>query len=230
MSRSSHHLQPNETYYGPNGAEYHTNEHGLVDRWHAQVSDESLTRNLYAQRTLDGKMPGYHAGHFLAASQGGSGERFNLTVQNAMVNTRDYRAMERENAALYQQGNTVELHGSNSYLRDEVIPDAYMVTREVTAPNGAQVSVDHFSWTNTDMGLYEHTGEQEAAQLQEQFENPGAFVYNEEAGLAVNSETGEVVDCSQSPQEALDVPGSESQGEGEDPGSGGMEDSEELEL
>ena len=195
-------LNPNTTYYGPHQAEYHTDNYGRVASWYGQSVDDKEPRNFYAQRTLEGKNPEHsHAGHMLAVSQGGSGERFNMTAQNASVNCRDYRAFERENAALVQQGYTVELYGENTFFPGGVnVPDAYLVERDVSL-NGEVVDVQHFSWSNADMSLYETEGQEEVAALQQQFENPGAYVYNEDMEIAVNYETGAVVDLNDGMEE-----------------------------
>lgn len=189
-------LTPDSVYYGPNGnAEYHTDKHGRVVSWNAFVTDIKEPRNEDAQRTLEGKNPDQQtAGHLLASSQGGSGEKYNMTPQNYYVNTRDYAAFEKENATLYSQGYTVQLRGSNSYFpTDENIPDAYMVSRDVYEGD-TFLYTDHFSWTNTDMEEFEGLGDEETASLMDEFPNPGATIYDEENDIVVNQETGAVID------------------------------------
>lgn len=192
-------LEPNAVYTGPHGAQYHTDEHGRIGSWHAQVSDMKEARNPYMQYTLEGKNPDQqHAGHLLASSQGGSGEKFNMVPMNDKVNTRDYRAFERENQQLLQQGYTVDLFGSNAYALDSQgknVPEAIMVDREVSLGED-RLYTEHVSWTNLDMEQFADKGELEAAELSDQFDNPGAFVYNSEEEIAVNQDTGEVVDVS----------------------------------
>ena len=51
------------------------------------------------------------------------------------------------------------------------------------------------------MSLYETEGQEEVAALQQQFENPGAYVYNEDMEIAVNYETGAVVDLNDGMEE-----------------------------
>lgn len=190
-------LNPNTSYTGPNEAQYNTDEYGRIETWHAQVDDKTVARNPYAQYTLEGKNPDQsHAGHLLASSQGGSGEKYNMVPMNDKVNTRDYRVFEKENDQLVQNGYTVNLSGSNSYAVNsggKNIPAAIMVDREVSL-NGEHLYTEHSSWTNLDMADFEDKGNAEAAELYDQFDNPGAFVYNDEAEIAVNYDTGEVVD------------------------------------
>lgn len=190
-------LNPETTYYGPNDAKYHTDNYGRVGRWSAQVSDQSEARNPYAQRSLEGKNPDQsHAGHLLASSQGGSGEKYNMVPMNDKVNTRDYRAFERENSELTQNGYTVTLTGSNSYplnSEGENVPEAIMVDREVSQ-DGQYLYTEHTSWTNLDMAELENQGEEEAAELSSQYENPGAYIYNEDENIVVNQETGAIID------------------------------------
>lgn len=208
-------LTPNSTYYGPHGnAVYHTDEHGRVTDWSAQVSDVREDRNAQAQRGLEGKNPEQStAGHMLASSQGGSGEKYNMTPQNDAVNTRDYQAFERENAALHQAGYTVSLRGENSFFPGGVnVPDAYMVDREVSM-NGEHLYTDHFSWTNTDMSQYENAGAQEVAGLQAQFDNPGAVIDNGEANMAINDGMGQAAGLGDAEESAAPAASGETEGD-----------------
>lgn len=231
MSKSMYSsLNPNTSYTGPNGAQYNTDEHGRIETWNAQVSDEKAERNPYAQYTLEGKNPDQsHAGHLLASSQGGSGEKFNMVPMNDAVNTRDYRAFERENDQLVREGYTVNLSGSNAYAANSEgknVPEAIMVDREVSL-NGEHVYTEHASWTNLDMEDFEGKGETEAAELYDQFDNPGAFVYNDEEEIAVNYDTGEVVDVNENDLSSADTAPEMSESEGE---SEGLSDSDCMTL
>ena len=87
-------LKPNQTYTA-NGATYHTDESGAIRSWSATLTgpQQAAPRSLSHQKNLPGKLEGDHAGHYLAASEGGSGLAENLTPMNAKVNTRDYRGL-----------------------------------------------------------------------------------------------------------------------------------------
>lgn len=231
MARSMYSsLDPNTSYTGPNGAQYNTDEHGRIESWSAQVSDETNSRNPYAQYTLEGKNPDQpHAGHLLESSQGGSGEKYNMVPMNDKVNTRDYRAFEKENDQLVQEGYTVNLSGNNAYAvnsEGKNIPEAIMVDREVSL-NGEQLYTEHSSWTNLDMEEFEGKGETEAAELYDQCENPGAFVYNDEAEIAMNYDTGEVVDVNGNDLSSADTVSEMENSGGE---SEGLSDSDSMTL
>lgn len=231
MARSMYSsLNPNTVYTGPNGAQYDTDEHGRIETWNAQVRDETAARNPYAQYTLEGKNPDQsHAGHLLASSQGGSGEKYNMVPMNDKVNTRDYRAFEKENDQLVQEGYTVNLSGSNAYAANSEgknIPEAIMVDREVSL-NGEHLYTEHSSWTNLDMEEFEGKGETEAAELYDQFDNPGAFIYNDEEEIAVNYDTGEVVDVNGNDLSPADAASGMEDSGGE---SEGLSDSDSMTL
>lgn len=149
-------LKPNQTYTA-NGATYHTDESGAIRSWSATLTgpQQAAPRSLSHQKNLPGKLEGDHAGHYLAASEGGSGLAENLTPMNAKVNTRDYRAFERENHKLLEEGYTVRLEGSSHMGSSELRPDGIMVTRSVYDSDGNLVDREHFSWTNTDMSKYQ---------------------------------------------------------------------------
>ena len=74
---------------------------------------------------------------------------------NAKVNTRDYRAFERENHKLLEEGYTVRLEGSSHMGSSKLRPDGIMVTRSVYDSDGNLGIGEHFSWTNTDMSKYQ---------------------------------------------------------------------------
>ena len=149
-------LKPNQTYTA-NGATYHTDESGAIQSWSATLtgSQQAAPRSPSHQKNLPGKLEGDHAGHYLAASEGGSGLADNLTPMDAKVNTRDYRAFERENHRLLEEGYTVQLEGSSHMGSSKLRPDGIMVTRSVYDSDGNLVDREHFSWTNTDMSRYQ---------------------------------------------------------------------------
>lgn len=149
-------LKPNQTYTA-NGATYHTDENGAIQSWSATLTGPQQTapRSPSHQKNLPGKLEGDHAGHYLAASEGGSGLADNLAPMDAKVNTRDYRAFERENHRLLEEGDTVRLEGSSHMGSSKLRPDGIMVTRSVYDSDGNLVDREHFSWTNTDMSRYQ---------------------------------------------------------------------------
>lgn len=149
-------LKPNQTYTA-NGATYNTDGSGAIRSWSATLTGprQAAPRSPSHQKNLPGKLEGDHAGHYLAASEGGSGLADNLTPMDAKVNTRDYRAFERENHKLLEEGYTVRLEGSSHMGSSELRPDGIMVTRSVYDSDGNLVDREHFSWTNTDMSKYQ---------------------------------------------------------------------------
>ena len=71
---------------------------------------EDRDRNYYSQYTLEGKGEYYEdAGHFISSQDGGDAGKINLSAQEKHVNQRDYRAFERENHAMLEQGNYVRM-------------------------------------------------------------------------------------------------------------------------
>ena len=80
-----------------------------------------------------------------------------------------------------------------------------MYTRETIGPNGEVVDREYVSIPNADMAQFPHFGP-EAASLAGEYDNPGAFIYNEEQDIAVNPETGAVVDVSESVPETEAAP------------------------
>lgn len=149
-------LKPNQTYTA-NGATYHTDKKGAIQSWSATLTGprQAAPRSPSHQKNLPGKLEGDHAGHYLAASEGGSGLADNLAPMDAKVNTRDYRAFERENHRLLEEGYTVQLEGSSHMGSSKLRPDGIMVTRNVYDSDGNLMDREHFSWTNTDMSRYQ---------------------------------------------------------------------------
>ena len=149
-------LKPNQTYTA-NGATYHTDGSGAIRSWSATLTGprQAAPRSPSHQKNLPGKLEGDHAGHYLAASEGGSGLADNLAPMDAKVNTRDYRAFERENHKLLEEGYTVRLDGSSHMGSSKLRPDGIMVTRSVYDSDGNLVDREHFSWTNADMSKYQ---------------------------------------------------------------------------
>ena len=197
-------LAPNSTYYGNHGAVYYTDNWGRVTHAEPDAVAEQAPRNAEAQRTLEGKDPEFYrdAGHIFPSSQGGSGEKFNLTAQNEKVNQRDIHAFEQETDQMLAEGKQVHLKADITWPENGVAqPEAYLYTRETIGPNGEVVDREYTSMPNADMAQFPHFGP-EAASLASEYDNPGAFIYDEEQDIAVNPETGAVVDVSDSVPEA----------------------------
>lgn len=174
-------LNPNSVYTGPNDAEYETDQYGRIRNWSGKTSSEAQPRNLYAQRTLEGKNEEQtDAGHLIASNQGGSGEKYNMVPMNDKVNRRDYRAWERENEALKEEGYDVQLNGSLAYTtgKDTNNPEAIMANRDVYK-DGQYLYTEHFSITNYDLDDLENVGEREAFELASEYDNPVQNYYDE---------------------------------------------------
>lgn len=185
-------LKANATYQAPDHASYHTDSNGRIMSWSAIPSTEAGKRNQYAQRTEEGKNGEQHdAGHLLAASQGGSGEKYNLVPMAETVNRRDYRAWERENEVLVQQRYDVYLRGSLAYSQGSASnnPEAIMVSRDVYK-DGTYLYTEHFSITNYDLDDLEGVGEKEAFEIASQYDNPAAHYYEKEKDTVYNVSSG----------------------------------------
>ena len=149
-------LKKNNRYQSGKGT-YETDENGAIRSWSADLRgvSEPGQRSYSHQHNLPGKYEGDHAGHLLSAQEGGSGKVDNLVPMNGKVNTRDYRAFERENHQLLQEGYRVQLEGSNFLSSSKNRPEAFMVTRSVYDNEGNLLGKDHFSWTNEDMSQFQ---------------------------------------------------------------------------
>lgn len=168
---SRYHLSSNADYTA-NGTRYHTDDQGRITRFDGDLQKEAAPRSPADQAHLEGKQPGEHAGHLMAASRGGSGKVDNLIRQEPQVNRFDYRAFERENDQLVKKGDQVSLHGSLSYAGDSNRPTAIMVSREATDPATGQTVQDHFSWTNIDMSQFD--GDDHWLETANGYPNPGS--------------------------------------------------------
>lgn len=155
-----YHLKPNVNYEA-NGANYETNSAGGIKSWSATLTgQEAPSKYEYSyHKNLDGKSQEQDvyddAGHLVAREHGGSGKSDNLVAMEKHVNRRDYRAFERENNRLLQDGYTVRLQGENIMPDNATRPQAIMVSREILDKNGNVVGTDHFSWTNLNMAEYQ---------------------------------------------------------------------------
>ena len=147
-------LKPNQTYEA-NKTTYHTDEHGHIDQFSGDLSLEAGKRHQADQQHLQGKTETDHAGHLISRETGGSGYVDNLVPMDGKVNTRDYRAFERENRAILENDYDVHLDGDVYYSSEDGRPDAFMVTREIKDKDGNVVDREHLSWTNIDMAQFE---------------------------------------------------------------------------
>lgn len=224
--KSAYSLKENISYE-KNGTTYTTNENGNIAKFSGQPTLESAPRSPSSQRNLDGKTPGYHAGHLVASSNGGSGKVDNLVPMDGKVNTRDYRAMERENNDLLKDGKTVTLHGELSYSNGSSCPDAIMVTRETTDPGTGKVDTEHMSWTNTDMAEFENSGEW--ASLADEYDNPGAVIADDQGNVLTDAQSSFNDDVAAAAQDTLgdEADDGQSAEDGQDPGSPSQDDGQE---
>lgn len=169
-------LKTNTDYTTENGAQYTTNANGQISTFSGDLSQDKAARSPSHQQRLSGKEMGEDASHLIASSQGGSGKIDNLVRMDAHVNRTDYRAFERENDGLMQDGKEVHLDGSLVNNVDGR-PDAIMVSRTVTDPATGETRVDHNSWTNVDMRGFDH--DDSWVSLADEYPNPGAVTVDE---------------------------------------------------
>ena len=168
---SRYHLKPDNDYTA-NGTHYHTDGQGRITQFDGDLQRAPAPRSAADQANLEGKQPGEHAGHYMAASRGGSGRVDNLGRFEEKVNARDYRSFERENDRLVvDKGNQVTLHGSVAYEKEGNRPEAFMVNRDVTDPHTGQTTRDYFGWTNYDMSRFE--GDDRWLETADAYPNPG---------------------------------------------------------
>lgn len=184
---SSTYSLKSDTTYEVNGTTYTTNENGNISKFHGPVTDQSAPRSSSHQRNLSGKLPGDHASHLIAASNGGSGKVDNMVPMDGKVNTRDYRAMERENNDLIGEGKQVTLSGELFYSNGSSRPDAIMVTRDTVDPATGKEDTEHMSWTNWDMSEFEDSGHW--ASLADEYDNPGAVTVDDQGNVLTDAES-----------------------------------------
>ena len=176
---STYTLKPNTTYT-VNNATYTTDQNGNITKFNGPSTDQSAPRSPSHQQNLPGKEPGDHASHLIAASNGGSGK------VDGKVNTRDYRAMERENNDLIRDGKQVTLSGELTYSDGSNRPNAIMVDRTTIDPATGKEDVEHMSWTNTDMSQFENDGTW--AGLAEEYDNSGATIVDDQSNVVSSAQ------------------------------------------
>ena len=137
-----------------NGYEYTVYDTGTIVAT-GQLQNETAARNSYNQRIAGGKsrQPTDQGGHIVAASHNGSPDRINITAQDAKVNTRDIRAVERDETSALRSGDTITTERISHCYSDPNRPDAYMINDTVVGSDGTTRTVSS-SFTNTDMSQY----------------------------------------------------------------------------
>lgn len=90
-----------------------------------------------------------HGGHLIAHSLGGRNDGSNLDAQDADVNQRSQRGVERQVAKLAQDGeHTVYMEVNNYRQEGNQRPDATMITVAVRDDATGRVDVEHYSFQN----------------------------------------------------------------------------------
>lgn len=113
-----------------NGYEYTVYDTGTIVAT-GQLQNETAARNSYNQRIAGGKsrQPTDQGGHIVAASHNGSPDRINITAQDAKVNTRDIRAVERDETSddsfAAAEGTGISRDELYKALEDDNIPNDY---------------------------------------------------------------------------------------------------------
>ncbi len=174
---STYSLKPNTTYT-VNNITYTTNENGNIVKFSGPVTDQAAPRSPSHQANLQGKEPGDHSSHLIAASNGGSGKIDNMVPMDGKVNTRDYRAMERENNDLIKEGKQVTLSGELHYNEGSDRPTSLMTTRTSVDPNTGKEDITLRNFDNIDKD--EFTNDGTWADMADEYENPGAIVVDDQ--------------------------------------------------
>lgn len=137
-----------------NGYTYTTYDTGTVTA-KGKTVDIKEPRSPSAQKNAggDSKLSTDHGGHLVPASQGGMKDGANISAQDSKVNTRDVRAVERQETAAVRNGMEISTERTSYCGNDPNRPDAYMINDTVTKSDGSTYNVHH-SFTNTDMSRY----------------------------------------------------------------------------
>jgi filamentous hemagglutinin len=103
-------LEPNTGYVLDNGHSYITDVAGRVKEVGGELNLNKMDRNKYQQGCVNkcGEI-GDDAGHLIASSLGGSGDKINLVPQASTLNRQDWRDMERYFEAELKAGKTVNM-------------------------------------------------------------------------------------------------------------------------
>ncbi|WP_109507116.1 DNA/RNA non-specific endonuclease [Nocardioides speluncae] len=122
--------QPNATVIVDGRFRYETDEHGRVVKATTTLSiiDLEHPRSEHAQRTLEGKLEGDHAGHLFARIFKGPGQKVNLVPMEALgVNLGQFRQLERRWEDAIEAGDHVEVEIELAYVGDDRRPQALYV-------------------------------------------------------------------------------------------------------
>ena len=91
----------------------------------------------------DDRLPGDHGGHLIAQIFGGSGELDNLVAMDKIVNTIEYRELERAWENALKDGKTVNIEIALDYAEANKRPTGFNVEyivgdskKEIYLPNG----------------------------------------------------------------------------------------------
>jgi len=138
-----------------NGYDYTMYDNGTIVAT-GRLQDKTAARNNYNQRTAGGKsrLSTDHGGHLVPACTNGSPDKLNITAQDAKVNTRDIRAVERNEKAAQKAGDVIMTERIAHCFSDPDRPDAYMINDTVIGSDGKTRLVSS-SFTNTDMSQYD---------------------------------------------------------------------------
>lgn len=152
-----------------NGYEYTVYDTGTIVAT-GQLQDETAARNSYNQRIAGGesRQPTDQGGHIVAASHNGSSDRINITAQDAKVNTRDIRAVERDETSALRSGDTITTERIAHCYSDPNRPDAYMINDTVVGSDGITRTASS-SFTNTDMSQYDDDLDQDVSPSDDSF-------------------------------------------------------------
>ena len=138
-----------------NGYDYEVYSNGSV-RATGMLQNKKAERNGYIQKTAGGesRQETDHGGHLVPASQNGTSNRINIFAQNTKVNTRDVRAVEREESKLVNNGAKIETERIAVCDVDPNRPSAYIINDHVKMPDGSEHDIHH-SFTNEDMSQFD---------------------------------------------------------------------------
>lgn len=193
-----------------NGYTYDVYDNGTITA-KGEIQTNTAPRNGYVQRKAggDSRLPDDHGGHLVPSSQNGTPGSINITAQNGKVNTRDVRAVERDESAVVKNGANIQTERTSYCSNDPNRPDAYMYNDHVTMPDGTTHDIHH-SWTNVDMSQYnDDIGLEEAPDSYDAAKNSG-YTKEEYNSILENAENIDISDyedgwISGAPNEASDM-------------------------
>lgn len=147
-----------------NGYDYEVYNNGSV-RATGMLQNKKAERNGYIQKTAGGesRQETDHGGHLVPASQNGTSNRINIFAQNAKVNTRDVRAVEREESKAINNGTIINTERIAVCDVDPNRPSAYIINDHVIMLDGSEHDIHH-SFTNADMSKFDNDAGLDKAQ------------------------------------------------------------------